>query len=180
MSAEVIDGAALAARIKADIRKKAEAFFEKTGRKIKLAVVIAGENPASLIYVRNKKRACEEVFFDSLEVHLPAEVSQKEMESAVLALVSDRGVDGILVQLPLPSGLDERKILSLIPPEKDVDGFSAENMGKLMRGEPVLTACTPAGVMRLLEQHRRKAGCTLASERGGYGDDLQQQDEKAS
>ena len=152
MSAEVIDGAALAARIKADIRKKAEAFFEKTGRKIKLAVVIAGENPASLIYVRNKKRACEEVFFDSLEVRLPAEVSQKEMESAVLALVSDRGVDGILVQLPLPSGLDERKILSLIPPEKDVDGFSAENMGKLMRGEPVLTACTPAGVMRMLEE----------------------------
>lgn len=151
MSARVIDGNAISALVKEEIRQKAEAFAARAGRKITLAVVLVGENPASLVYVRNKRRACEAVGFRSLEVLLGETSDQAEVESAVKSLANDRSVDGILVQLPLPRGLDEEKILSLIPPEKDVDGFSAENMGKLMRGENTLAACTPSGVIRMLD-----------------------------
>lgn len=151
MSARVIDGNAISALIKEEIRQKAEAFAARAGRKITLAVVLVGENPASLVYVRNKRRACEAVGFRSLEVLLGETSDQAEVESAVKSLANDRSVDGILVQLPLPRGLDEEKVLSLIPPEKDVDGFSAENMGKLMRGENTLAACTPSGVIRMLD-----------------------------
>ena len=151
MSARVIDGNAISALIKEEIRQKAEAFAARAGRKITLAVVLVGENPASLVYVRNKRRACEAVGFRSLEVLLGETSDQAEVESAVKSLANDRSVDGILVQLPLPRGLDEEKVLSLIPPEKDVDGFSADNMGKLMRGENTLAACTPSGVIRMLD-----------------------------
>ncbi len=151
MSARVIDGKALSALVKEEIKQKTEAFALHTGRKITLAVVLVGENPASLVYVRNKRLACEAVGFRSVEVVLRESASQKEVESAVKSLADDRTVDGILVQLPLPQGLNEEKILSLIPPDKDVDGFSAENMGKLMRGEKASVACTPSGVIRMLE-----------------------------
>lgn len=147
MSAKIIDGKAVAQSVKDELKEKVSALPYK----ITLAVVKVGNDPASEVYVRNKIKACEYTGIVSLSVNLPENVSQQELEKEVTTLVENGDVDGVLVQLPLPKGLDEEKVISLIPPEKDVDGFSDENMGKTLAGKPCAVACTPKGVIRLIE-----------------------------
>ena len=149
----IIDGKKTAAEIRAQLRGKTAAFEEKYGQKVGLAVVLIGEDPASQVYVRNKIRGCEEVGIRSFAHYLPADVTQAEAEELVRALTSDDAVHGILVQLPLPKHLNADKILACIPAEKDVDGFSAENIGSLARNEECTVACTPLGVMELLHRY---------------------------
>ncbi|MBQ9709159.1 MAG: bifunctional methylenetetrahydrofolate dehydrogenase/methenyltetrahydrofolate cyclohydrolase FolD [Clostridia bacterium] len=147
MSATVIDGKALAFSMREQIKNEVSKFTVAPG----LAVVMVGDNPSSEIYVRNKRKACEEVGIISYHRHLPANATQEEVEGVVKELVACNGVDGILVQLPLPEGLDAEKILSLIPPEKDVDGFSELNVGNMLLGKSCLKACTPNGVIKLIK-----------------------------
>lgn len=149
----IIDGKKTAAEIRAQLRGKTVAFEEKYGQKVGLAVVLIGEDPASQVYVRNKIRGCEEAGIRSFAHYLPADVTQAEAEELVRALASDDAVHGILVQLPLPRHLNADKILACIPAEKDVDGFSAENIGRLARNEECTVACTPLGVMELLHRY---------------------------
>lgn len=148
-----IDGKELAARLRAGIREDAQRFSRERGKEIGLAVVLVGEDPASQVYVRNKIKACEEVGIRSYSYHLPAETSEEQLAGLVDELVRDDTVHGILVQLPLPKHLDAERILKRIPPEKDVDGFCAENVGNLAMNRTALVACTPFGVMKMLEAY---------------------------
>ena len=145
---KVIDGKALAAEIRASIKEKIEQFDEKPG----LAVVIVGEDPASRIYVRNKMKACGELGIRSYSYELPGDVSQKELEGLLDELGKSENVDGILLQMPLPKHLDTESACLHIPFEKDVDGFSARNLGLLMKSQAEIVACTPLGVMKILEK----------------------------
>lgn len=147
---KIIDGKALATKMRADLKEKIRDFSEKNGP-IGLAVILVGNDPASQVYVRNKIKACAETGILSQAYYLPENASQKELEETISSLTEDPSVYGILVQLPLPEGLNEERALSLIPPEKDVDGFCAENIGKLMTGRKTLVSCTPHGVMRMFE-----------------------------
>lgn len=148
----IIDGKLVAKTIREDLKNKISEAYDSYGKKFKLSVIIAGDDPASEIYVRNKSKACEEAGIISETIKLPADVSQEELELTVNNLVNDDTVDGILVQLPLPKGLDEKKVLKLIPPEKDVDGFSDSNVGRLtLFSDDALYSCTPHGIMKLLE-----------------------------
>ena len=149
--ANIINGKELSLKIKEQLKQKVSAFKEKYGRDITLAVVLVGENPASQVYVRNKIKATEFVGMKSLSFYLPENSTQEQVSKTVSSLAADNAVDGILVQLPLPKHLDENKILKLIPANKDVDGFLAENVGKLMLGQDTTIACTPFGVMKMLE-----------------------------
>lgn len=149
---KLIDGKAIAAEIRAELKARTQAFEEKYGKKIGLAVVLIGNDPASQVYVRNKVKACEEAGIRSFRHDLPEETTQKQAEELVSALAEDENVHGILVQLPLPRGLDEKRLLSLIPPSKDVDGFLAENIGRLALKEEGTVACTPLGVMEMLSR----------------------------
>lgn len=144
-----LDGAALAAKIKMQIREEAAAL----PRPPMLAVVLAGEDPASQIYVRGKERDCAECGVHTRTHRLPAEVSQGDLLALVEQLNQDEAVDGILVQLPLPEGLDPRPVLHALAPEKDVDGFHPLNAGLLALGEPGFQPCTPAGVLALLDAY---------------------------
>ncbi len=148
--AKIIDGKALAAEVRAQVKAQAEAFENKYRRKVGLAVIMAGDNPASRIYVRNKIKACEESGIKSLSYNLPENVTQSEIIELIHALDSDNSVDGILVQLPLPAGLDEKHILEQVSPLKDVDGFHAVNAGNLLLGNQCLAACTPQGCIALI------------------------------
>lgn len=150
----LIDGKLLAAEMRGEIKEKTQLFEKERGRKVGLAVVLAGDNPASQVYVRNKIKACDEVGIKSFAVYLPQSVTQSVLEQAVKELVSNCEVDGVLVQLPLPEHIDAESVLKLIPAEKDVDGFSAENTGKLLLNEQSLVACTPHGVMKMLEKYK--------------------------
>jgi len=152
--AQIIDGKRIAAQVRAEV---AVAVKELSGRGIVpgLSVVRVGEDPASAIYVRGKRKDSEEVGFRSDEHHLPASTSQAELMALVARLNADRAVHGILVQLPLPKGLDERAVLEAIDPRKDADGFHPWNVGALSIGLPGPRPCTPSGIMRLL----REAGC---------------------
>ncbi len=154
--AKIIDGKLLSQKIKDELKVKVEEFFNTYGRKITLAVILVGENPASQVYVRNKIKATEYVGMKSLSFSLPEDSTEAQVEEVISSLANDSGVDGILVQLPLPKHLDESKILKLIPPAKDVDGFLAENVGKLLLGEQTTVACTPFGVMKMLESENIK------------------------
>ena len=147
-----IDGKRISAEIRAEIKEETAAFARERGYLPGLAVVIVGEDPASQVYVRNKKRACEEVGFYS-EVHeLPEQTTQKELNALVERLNADQKIHGILVQLPLPKHLDENEVLLRIDPSKDVDAFHPLNVGKIMIGDYDFLPCTPAGVMALLER----------------------------
>ena len=148
---KIIDGKKLAHAMRADIREKIAAYKESAGREIGLAVVLVGEDPASQVYVRNKIKACEEVGIKSFAYYLDKDTAQARVEELIKSLAVDNKINGILVQLPLPPHLDAKKILELIPYSKDVDGFSAENTGKLSMNEPCLVACTPNGVMKMFE-----------------------------
>lgn len=150
--ARLIDGKAISAQIRAEIKDEVTAFEAEHGFVPGLAVVIVGENPASQVYVRNKARACAEVGFYS-EVHaLPATTTQDELNALVDRLNGDAKIHGILVQLPLPKHLDENEVLLRIDPNKDVDAFHPYNVGKIMIGDYDFLPCTPAGVMALLER----------------------------
>ena len=149
MAAKILDGKALAAQVKERVRQQAETFAQRPG----LAVILVGDNPASRVYVDGKKRDCAECGIYSEEYALPAQTSQRELLELVEALNSRADIDGILCQLPLPQGLDERAVLRAIAPDKDVDCFHPYNVGELMIGEQSFQPCTPAGVMELLDAY---------------------------
>lgn len=148
----ILDGKAVAQRVRQEVAERTQAFVAERGRAPGLHVVLAGDDPASAVYVRNKERAAEQVGFVGKVHRLPASVTQGELESLVAQLNADPSVDGILVQLPLPDGIDEAPILKLIDPSKDVDGFHAQNVGALWSGQPLLVPCTPRGCIRLLDE----------------------------
>ncbi|MEM7606259.1 MAG: bifunctional methylenetetrahydrofolate dehydrogenase/methenyltetrahydrofolate cyclohydrolase FolD [Myxococcota bacterium] len=150
--AERIDGKAIAKRVRAEVAEQAAAFERQHGRAVSLHVVLVGDDPASHVYVRNKERAAAKAGIDG-EVHrLDASTSQEEVEALVRRLNADAGVDGILVQLPLPEGLDARPIVELIDPKKDVDGLTTHNAGTVLGAGDGLYPCTPRGCMRLLRE----------------------------
>jgi methylenetetrahydrofolate dehydrogenase (NADP+)/methenyltetrahydrofolate cyclohydrolase len=150
MAARIIDGKQLAAGIRAETAQHVRAFAEQTGRPPGLAAVLVGDNPASAIYVRNKRKACEEVGIASSLHHLPAATSQAELLHLLDQLNNDPAVSGILVQLPLPRHIDEGAIIKAVSPLKDVDGFGPENLGLLAAGHPRFLPCTPHGVQQML------------------------------
>ncbi len=144
---KIIDGKAIAAELRAELRNKIEQSDKKPG----LAVIIVGEDPASRVYVRNKIKACGELGIRSYSYELPVDATQDELEALLDKLAQDNDVDGILLQLPLPKHLDSEAASTHIPYEKDVDGFSAQNLGLLMQHKEEVVACTPLGVMKILE-----------------------------
>jgi methylenetetrahydrofolate dehydrogenase (NADP+) / methenyltetrahydrofolate cyclohydrolase len=151
MSAQLLDGKALAAEMYAKMATQVQQLQAKHGRPPGLAVLMVGDNPASAAYVRNKERACEKVGIVSYGQHFPGDVSQATLEQAIRDLNQDDRVDGILVQLPLPGDhLDGTQLLLTIDPLKDADGLHPDNLGRLVRSEPGLRSCTPAGVMEML------------------------------
>jgi methylenetetrahydrofolate dehydrogenase (NADP+)/methenyltetrahydrofolate cyclohydrolase len=151
MAAEIIDGRAFAARLRDRVAAAAAPFRERTGRAPGLAVVLVGDDPASQIYVRAKHKATIAAGLESFEHRLPADTTQKELLGLVEELNQDARVDGILVQLPLPAGLDDKAVIDAIDPDKDVDGFHVVNAGRLAVGEPGLVSCTPLGCLMLLK-----------------------------
>lgn len=153
MSAILIDGRMVAKKWKDYAAQRTQRLIEK-GVTPHLAVILVGENAASQVYVRNKENACIHAGIRSTIIRLPEVCTQEELENAVLSLNEDESVHGILVQLPLPKGLDEARVLALIDPDKDVDGFHAMNSGRLMNGQPSFVPCTPLGVMKLLEAYQ--------------------------
>ena len=152
--AQVLDGKALAKQIQTDRLSSVQQWRTQYSRPPGLAVIMVGDNPASAAYVRNKERACERVGIASLGQHFPTDTTQAVIAEEILALNQNPNVDGILVQLPLPAHLDATALLALIDPDKDVDGLHATNLGRLVRGEPGLRSCTPAGIMRLLQAYK--------------------------
>lgn len=150
MSAKILDGKQLSADIKENLRQEVEQIT-KTGRTPGLAVVIVGDDPASHVYVRNKKRACELIGIKSFGYELPENTSQDELLELVGTLNQDDNIDGILVQLPLPKHIDEEAVINAIDPGKDVDCFHPFNVGRVMIGNGIFLPCTPAGVMELIK-----------------------------
>jgi len=151
MTAQIIDGKQIAADVRRQVAARIETRTSQGKRAPSLAVVIVGNDPASHVYVRNKKNACKEVGIESISYDLPETTTQQELLDLVDKLNHKTDIDGILVQLPLPAGLDGNEILERIKPSKDVDGFHAFNLGRLAQRMPVLRPCTPKGVMKLLE-----------------------------
>ncbi|MEM9091510.1 MAG: bifunctional methylenetetrahydrofolate dehydrogenase/methenyltetrahydrofolate cyclohydrolase FolD [Cyanobacteria bacterium P01_F01_bin.53] len=151
--AQILDGKALAKKIQTNRLASVQQWQSQYGRPPGLAVLMVGDNPASAAYVRNKERACDRVGITSFGKHLPKEATYDEIAQEIQALNQNLQVDGILVQLPLPDHLDATALLNLIDPDKDVDGLHPINLGRLVRGEPGLRSCTPAGIMRLLAEY---------------------------
>jgi methylenetetrahydrofolate dehydrogenase (NADP+) / methenyltetrahydrofolate cyclohydrolase len=151
MSAKLIDGKSIAAELRQQVRADIEAMRARGLRRPGLAVVIVGENPASQVYVRNKRRACEELGMLSVAHDLPASTTQTQLLALIAQLNQDDTIDGILVQLPLPPQISARAIIEAIDPGKDVDGFHPYNLGRLLQREPLLRPCTPYGVIKMLE-----------------------------
>lgn len=151
--ATIIDGKSVSTKVRERIKCEAETLAAKTGRKAGLAVIIVGEDPASKVYVRNKKLACEQVGFYSEEYALPESTSQDELIALIKKLNIKEEIDGILVQLPLPHQINETAVIQAISPEKDVDAFGYSNVGRIMVGDFDFLPCTPAGVMELLKAY---------------------------
>lgn len=149
--AQIIDGKAVSAAVKQEVADEAAKLRDENGLKVGLAVVIVGNDSASRVYVNNKKKACEAVGFQSFEYALDENTTQEQLLDLVNVLNRDDRVNGILVQLPLPKHIDEKAVINAISPDKDVDAFHPENVGKIMIGEYSFLPCTPAGVMRLIE-----------------------------
>lgn len=149
----IIDGKKTAAIIRQELKDQVAALTVRHDRAPGLAVILVGDHPASQVYVRNKERACEDVGIISRIFRLPADIPQPQLEDTIIFLNNDPAVDGLLLQLPLPKGLDSQRCLDLIDPSKDVDGFHPVNMGRLALGLPCLRSCTPAGIMTLMERH---------------------------
>jgi methylenetetrahydrofolate dehydrogenase (NADP+) / methenyltetrahydrofolate cyclohydrolase len=161
MAAEIIDGKALALRVREEVRAKAKAFEASHGRKPGLHVILVGDDPASQVYVRNKERAAEKDGLAGVLHRLPAETTQETLLAKVRELNADDAIDGILVQLPLPKHLDELAVVDAIAPEKDVDGLHPVSAGHLVAGREGLRPCTPSGCMRMLES----VGCDPSGKR---------------
>lgn len=151
--ATIIDGKATAQAVRAELREEITARCKAGVRAPGLAVILVGEDPASQVYVRNKERACQETGITSLPYRLPADTTQEALLNLIAELNARPDVDGILLQLPLPQGLDASRCLLAIDPAKDVDGFHPENVGRLSLGLPGMVSCTPAGVIELLRRY---------------------------
>lgn len=152
MSAKIIDGKSIAQAMQTKMSQQIGGWQQTYGRAPGLAVLMVGDNPASAAYVANKERACSRVGIQSFGEHYPADVSETEVSAAIARLNQDPLIDGILVQLPLPITLNAASLINQIDPLKDADGLHPQNMGKLLRGEPGLRSCTPAGVIALLSE----------------------------
>ena len=148
--AEIISGKIVSEKLRKELKKDISEFINNTGHTPGLAVIVVGDDPASAVYVRNKHKACLEVGINSFEIAYPANTTEDELIEKIKELNEDRSVDGILVQLPLPSHINEESVINSITPEKDVDAFSPSNVGRIMIGNYKLLPCTPAGVMELL------------------------------
>lgn len=152
MTAQIIDGKAIAKELRAQLKTKVEGRVALGARAPGLAVILVGADPASQVYVRNKRKACSDVGIKSFSYDLPATTSQAELEALIDKCNANPEIDGILVQFPLPEGLDERRVIEKIAPDKDVDGFHPYNVGRLTQRIPLLRACTPKGVMTMLKK----------------------------
>jgi methylenetetrahydrofolate dehydrogenase (NADP+) / methenyltetrahydrofolate cyclohydrolase len=152
MTAQLIDGTAVAKRVRSEVAEGVAAFREEHGRVPGLATVLVGEDPASEVYVRNKRRLAAEAGMQDLHRLVPADASEDDVAAVLRELAADDAVSGILLQLPLPKGLPSARLIDLIPPAKDVDGLTTASAGLLSRGAPGLRPCTPSGVMVLLEE----------------------------
>jgi methylenetetrahydrofolate dehydrogenase (NADP+)/methenyltetrahydrofolate cyclohydrolase len=152
MAAQILDGKAIAADIKAHLKSEVDALVAAGKRRPGLAVILVGENPASQVYVRNKRSSCEQAGFLSELIELAASTTQDELLSRIDSLNNDDAIDGILVQLPLPGHIDENAVIEHISIEKDVDGFHPYNVGRLALRMPLLRPCTPRGIMTMLER----------------------------
>ena len=157
---QVIDGKKISQEIKDELKEKAAAMA-KGGKKVALAVIQVGNDPASSVYVRNKKKACEYIGIESLSYELPEETTEEELVALIEKLNADAGVNGILVQLPLPELINEEKIIQTISPDKDVDGFHMQNVGALCTGGKGYVSCTPLGIITLL----KRSGIEIAGKR---------------
>jgi methylenetetrahydrofolate dehydrogenase (NADP+)/methenyltetrahydrofolate cyclohydrolase len=152
MSARIIDGKAIAEKVRGEVKEGVTAFVAKHGRAPGLDVLLVGEHAPSVVYTRNKEKAALEVGIRGRLHRLPEATTQAELLEAIAKLAADDTVDGILIQLPLPKHIDERTVLLAIPPEKDVDGFHPVNVGRLSTGQEALVPCTPLGSLRLLDE----------------------------
>lgn len=153
MTAQLLDGKALAAKIYTEMTAEVATLTAQYGRPPGLAVLMVGDNPASAAYVNNKEKACQRVRITSFGTHFPTQTTQDEILRTIQDLNQDDRVDGILVQLPLPGHLDSVALLLAIDPRKDADGLHPDNLGRLVRGDEGLRSCTPAGVMKMLEEY---------------------------
>lgn len=149
---QIIDGKAISAQIKDELKKKVEVLKETQGISVCLAVIQVGSDPASTVYVGNKKKACAYIGIDSLSYELPEETTQEELLTLIGELNGNKEVNGILVQLPLPEHIDEDAVIRAIDPKKDVDGFHPQSVGALCIGQPGFVSCTPAGIIQLLKR----------------------------
>ncbi len=156
MSAQILDGKAIAADLRQSIKSCVAERIAAGQRPPGLAVILVGEDPASQVYVRNKRRSCEEVGFYSEEHKLSTEITQQELLALIDSLNAKASIDGILVQLPLPDQIDEETVIERILPTKDVDGFHPYNVGRLVLRMPILRSCTPKGIMTMLERTGQK------------------------
>jgi methylenetetrahydrofolate dehydrogenase (NADP+)/methenyltetrahydrofolate cyclohydrolase len=153
MSAEIIDGKAVAQRVREEVRREVAARAERAGRPPGLATILVGEDPASAVYIANKRKACAEAGIADFHRHLPADTGQDEVAALIAQLNADPQVSGILLQLPVPAPLDGQALTAAIAPEKDVDGLTPISAGRLAQGAPGLRPCTPSGVIELLDHH---------------------------
>ena len=149
----ILDGKATAASIRAALREEIEKDRERAGRAPCLAVILVGDDPASQVYVRNKEKACADAGIDTISCRRPASIAQRELENLIAGLNANPAIDGILLQLPLPEGLDARPCIEAVSPEKDVDGLTAVNQGRVAMNVPGLRPCTPAGILALLDHY---------------------------
>ena len=157
---QIIDGKKISQEIKDELKEKVAAMA-KEGKKVALAVIQVGNDPASSVYVRNKKKACEYIGIESLSYELPEETTEEELVALIEKLNADTKVNGILVQLPLPKHINEEKIIQAISPDKDVDGFHMQNVGALCTGGKGYVSCTPLGIIKLL----KRSGIEIAGKR---------------
>jgi methylenetetrahydrofolate dehydrogenase (NADP+)/methenyltetrahydrofolate cyclohydrolase len=153
VTATIIDGKAVAARVRADVAERVAAVTERTGRQPGLATILVGDDPASAIYVANKRKACAEVGIADLHHHLAADTTQDQVAALIEQCNADPAVSGILLQLPVPEGLHGASLTAMIDPDKDVDGLTPISVGRLWQGTPGLRPCTPSGVIELLDSY---------------------------
>jgi methylenetetrahydrofolate dehydrogenase (NADP+) / methenyltetrahydrofolate cyclohydrolase len=153
VSATIIDGKAIGQRVRAEVAHEVAALTEQTGVRPGLATILVGDDPASAIYIANKRKACAEVGLVDLHQHLPADATEAQVAALIEQCNDDSAVSGILLQLPVPKGLDGTALTALIAPEKDVDGLTPISAGRLAQGSPGLRPCTPQGVLKLLDAH---------------------------
>ena len=150
----ILDGKKASKDLKEEVRLSLDQYYKKGAPKCNLAIIMVGDNPASEIYVRNKAKACEAIGIGGQLIKLSEKITQEELEKYIIAVSKDPKVHGVMVQLPLPPHLDADRATELVPPEKDVDGFTTANLGKLIIGNQGFLSCTPGGIIYLLKNHK--------------------------